>query len=107
MRVDLLTHDLKIAIIENDTISLIYAINGRVIPRKTNYVAGVGSITVKAGLGISGHRKKIEDIVDYIDPRDYFLAHYPTPLDDTVNRLVLSVVKVAVSKLPRVKVIHC
>ena len=105
MRVDLLTHDLKIAIIEDNMISLIYSINGRVIPRKTFYVAGVGSFTVKAGLGVSKDRDRITEIVD-IDPRDHFLAQYPTPLDDTVNRLVLSVVKVAVTKLLGVKVIH-
>ncbi|MCK5612298.1 hypothetical protein KAR91_61065 [Candidatus Pacearchaeota archaeon] len=106
MRVDLLTHDLKIAVIEDDRVSLVYRNYNRPRPNKPNYVAGVGSISVIVGHGDIANRKKIEGVVD-IDPRDHFLAQYPHPFDKDANRLTLSVVKVAVTKLLGVKVIHC
>ena len=107
MRVDLLTHDLKIAVIEDDSVFLVYRRYSRVGLAKPYYVAGIGSITVKTQIGLSADRNKIADMLIDIDPRDYFLAQYPAVgVDDAVNSLTLAVVKVAVTKLLGVKVIH-
>ena len=106
MRVDLLARDLKIAVVEDDKVFFVYRANKRVERTKSYYMAGVGSITVKLDIGYSSDRKKIRRMMFDIDPRDYFLGQYPSATDDTVNRLTLAVVKVAVTKLPGVKVIH-
>lgn len=109
MRIDLLTHDLQFAIIEENFVFLIYKSMRRVVSDKGTFTAGVGSFSTEVGTGGIAHREKIEGIVKSvvdIDTRDYFLGRYPAFIDNDVERLALVVVKAAVTKLPGVKVIH-